>query len=144
MFLPVMRGMWMARASPPRSTSATIGRFSAPPDLPPLVGLRIRPRGKRLGNFLLTVIGLVRLHDVAFPADRTGVRIAHRFADTMRHEPCRLVSHAKGSAKLVRSHALLRCCQQVGRQNPLTERDMAALENRAGRDRELPTAASAM
>ena len=63
--------------------------------------------------------------------------VLHGLADAVRHEPSGLVGDAEHAVQLVGGHALLARCQQVRRQQPLVERDLATLEHGADRDGEL-------
>src|ERR1039458_4164644 len=87
---------------------------------------------------------LVGLNRLAFAANRAKRAVFHRFADAMRHEPRRLVGHAKGAADLMAADAFLGRAQQERRQPPFGERNLGALKYRADRDRELALAAIAV
>ena len=65
--------------------------------------------------FLAADIGLVGLDDLAFAAHRAQVAFAHGFADTVGHEPSRLVGDAEHAVQLVRAHALLGRAHADGR-----------------------------
>src|SRR5882724_12039187 len=58
----------------------------------------------------------------------------------MEHEPRSLVGDAKGPMQLMGAHALLTTAQEVDGLEPLMQRDMAALEKRADRNREVAAA----
>src|SRR6185437_7849904 len=53
-------------------------------------------------------IDFVRFNDLAGTAQLVGRNVAHRLADAMAEEPCRLVSDAKGAVHLVGADTLLR------------------------------------
>jgi hypothetical protein len=93
--------------------------------------------GANLGLIDGAVIGFVRLDDFAFATERAKAARAHRFADTVAHEPGRLVIELQGAVELVGAHALLAGVQEVEGHQPLVQRDMAALHDRAGGDREI-------
>lgn len=94
----------------------------------------------------LAQIRLIGLHDLAFAAHRLrlGRSRRHRLADAVRHEPSGLVGDAEHPAKLRRRHALLGSCHQVEAKDPLGKRNVAALHDRADRDREVLPAAVAL
>src|SRR5207249_288092 len=75
--------------------------------------------------------------------ERRRYQRVHRFADTVRHEPCGLVRHAERAMELVTAHAFLGRANEVRRQHPLVKRDLAALENGSDRHGELTTAVAA-
>src|SRR5665811_2588991 len=50
-------------------------------------------------------VGGVGFDDLACAAHRRGVLIGHRFTDTVRKEPCRLVGNAQLAMQLVRADA---------------------------------------
>jgi hypothetical protein len=54
-----------------------------------------------LAFILEAVVGLVSLDGLALAAERAKRAVAHRLADTMRHEPRRFVSNAKRPMKLM-------------------------------------------
>jgi hypothetical protein len=54
-----------------------------------------------LAFILEAVVGLVSLDGLALAAERAKRTVAHRLADTMRHEPRRFVSRAKCPMKLM-------------------------------------------
>src|ERR1700722_12642580 len=62
------------------------------------------------------------------------------FADAMAEEPSRLVGHAEHALELERAHALLARAHQVHREQPLGQRNLAALHDRADRDGKLAVA----
>src|SRR5579862_875223 len=69
---------------------------------------------------------------------------AHRLADTVCHEPRRLVGNIKRAVQLVRRHTFLAAAQQPERQRPFIQRHMAALHDGADRHGESLIAAVAM
>src|SRR3984893_16277338 len=74
----------------------------------------------------------VGFNDFAFATKRAGkCAIAHCFAQAMRHEPRRFVAYADHAVQLMRRNALLAACHQEGSQEPLVERDMRTLKQRA-------------
>ena len=82
-------------------------------------------------------IRLVCLDCLATAADR-AFRVSgwrHGFADTLAHEPCRLIGHAKGAMNMMSADAFLCSRHQERGQQPLVERDFRLLENRADRHR---------
>src|SRR5579863_2688978 len=62
----------------------------------------------------------------------------------MRHEPGALVRHAEHPVKLVGAHTLLAGTEQMERQEPPVEWDVAVFHDRADRHRELLPAACAL
>src|SRR4051812_28327478 len=89
---------------------------------------------------------LVNLNRLAFAAHRLrNVRLAHAFADTVRHEPCRPIrTKAKLPPKLMGGHALFAGAKQVRCQEPFMQRDMAAFVQGADCGRERLTAVLAL
>src|SRR5690348_6185576 len=83
-------------------------------------------------------IGFVGFHEFAFATHRfRDMRLAHPFADTVGHEPCRPIgAKAKLTPKLVRAHSLLARAKQMSCKQPFMERDMTALVQGADRRRE--------
>ena len=110
------------------------------------LGLERLAIGAKLGRGLdLAVIGLIDLHNFAFPAQRrqrTARR--HRHADTVRHEPSSFKGDAQRAVKLVSRHALLRRREQVGGQKPFVQRHFGSLKHRANGHGELLAAAIAL
>src|SRR5205814_1027470 len=85
--------------------------------------------------------GFVSLDSLSFATNRLRARRRHRLADTMRHEPCGTVgTETEHSLKLQRADAFLAGGNDVHCQQPLVERDMRALVDRAGANRELEAA----
>lgn len=83
-------------------------------------------------------IRLVGFHRLAGAAKRRSrTKLAHTLADTVRHEPSRLVWKAKHPMQLVRAHALLAGAHQMRREKPLRHRNVRPLIDRADRCREL-------
>ena len=68
----------------------------------------------------------------------------HGFADAVRHEPSRLVGDAEHAVQLVGADALLARHEQVHCQQPLVQRNLAALEHGADGDGELLAAIVAL
>ena len=99
---------------------------------------------KRLVLFLAAHKRFVRLYNFVGAAKRAWVRIAHSFADTVRHEPRGFVGDAKHTVQLVRAHALLAGGKQLGSQHPLVEWDFGSLIDGPDRDAELLSAGSAV
>ena len=88
----------------------------------------------RLASFDIAPKRFVGFNDLAATANRSGhFRQLERFADTVRHEPRGLVSHAKHAVQLMAAHALLAGAKQMRGQNPLVKRNFGALENRPNR-----------
>src|SRR2546427_12064952 len=54
----------------------------------------------------------------------------------MRHEPCAAIRDLQHSMKLVRGHSFFAGAEQMIRKQPLAQRDVAVLEDRAHRDGE--------
>src|SRR5205085_52092 len=71
-------------------------------------------------------------------------RLRHRVANPVRHEPRALVGHAEHPMQLMRAHALLARTEEVEREQPLVQRNVRALEDRADRDRVLLPASGAL
>jgi hypothetical protein len=123
---------WNARTRPSRSTSAMTAFLGRNPAVRTVFGLSADER-------------LVNLDHGVGPTKRTSAgRLAHRLADTMGHEPSRLVRDAEHAVHLMARHAFLRSGQEVGSQEPLMQRDLGALENGSDRYRELLAAAVAL
>ncbi len=81
---------------------------------------------------VLTEVGFVHFNAAATTTERHGERArAHRFADTMGHEPRGLVSDAKRTMQLMGAHALLGRANELHRQEPFVQGDFRALEHRA-------------
>ena len=64
-------------------------------------------------------------------------------ADTLKHEPCRLLGNAQGSAKFVRTDTVLAVDQHPHCRHPLIESKRGILKDRPDLDRELFLAALA-
>ena len=92
---------------------------------------------------LKRALSLVNLNDLVGAAHGGRRENAHRLAETVRHEPRALVGDLQGAMQLMRAHALLGGRHQVGRLEPLVQRDMTGLENRADFDREVSLALTA-
>lgn len=82
-------------------------------------------------------VGFICLHRGAVPAKLAGIRRFHAFADAVRHEPGRLVGHAKHTLKLFAADTFLARAHQVSGIQPFVQRDMAALIDRANHYREV-------
>lgn len=89
-------------------------------------------------------IGLVRLDRLAFAAKRASMKLAHPFADAVRHEPGALVGDPEHAVELVRADPLLARRHEMRREQPFVERNMARLVNRADRHSELLAAVVAV
>src|SRR5208282_1003089 len=88
-----------------------------------------------LVGFLPSDVALVYFDDAA-QLVKVVVR-ATRFAETLQHEPCRLLSNANLFSELQTGNALACGYEQVHRIEPLVQRDVAALEDRPCTDREI-------
>src|SRR5204863_8682508 len=73
-----------------------------------------------------------------------AARMRHRFAQTMRHEPRRLVSHSEHTFDLLARNSFLAARHERGSEHPFIKRDLRALENRAYGYGELIAAMSAV
>ena len=89
------------------------------------------------------VVGLTG-QGLALAAHRGGASADHGFANTVREEPCALVSHAEHSVKLMGAHALFGCTEKMESHKPLMQRNVAVLEDRAHGDGELLAARAAL
>jgi len=97
--------------------------------------------------FLAAHIGFVAFDNLVAAANRAagfGIIRRHRFADAHLKKPGALVLKAQHPAELMGTHALLRSGHQPEGKEPLRKRDVAALHNRIGADRELLAALAAM
>ena len=74
---------------------------------------------------------LVDLHGAASAAHRRQSALAHRFADTVRHEPSGLEGDAENAVELVAGNALLAASDQVHRLKPEAHSNLAVLKNGA-------------
>jgi hypothetical protein len=83
-------------------------------------------------------------HGVRATKRTSASRLAHGLADAVRHEPSGLVGYVKHAVQLMRTHAFLGRGHQMERQNPLVQRDVRALKQRADRHRELLAAVAAV
>ena len=90
--------------------------------------------------------GFVRLDRVASraAAQRAERAVAHRLADTVAQEPRALDRDAEHAVELVAADALLGSAQQMDGLEPLVQRDLALLEDRADLDGELLPASGAL
>jgi len=70
--------------------------------------------------------------------------LSHSEAETVHHEPNRLVADSGHAVHLVSAHAFLTGTEQVGRENPAVERNMAILKYGANGDGELFAASVAL
>jgi hypothetical protein len=66
---------------------------------------------------------------LALAAHQREIAAAHRFTDTMRHEPSGFQGHAKAAVKLVRADALLASGDEEDRLQPDVQRHMRTLED---------------
>jgi len=81
---------------------------------------------------LATDVGLVRLDNATTAAhERLGAEIGHRHADTVGQEPSRLIGHSQHAVELVRGDALFGGAEQIGRRQPLGQRNLGSLEDGA-------------
>src|SRR2546425_300903 len=62
----------------------------------------------------------------------------------MRHEPCAAIRELQHPMKLMRGHSLLAGAEQMIGKQPLAQRNMAVLEDRAQCDGELLTASATL
>lgn len=88
-------------------------------------------------TFDFAVVGFVGLDNRAAASERSATIRLHGLTDAMRHEPRRFVGDPEHTVQLVAAHALLAGNQQVRRQKPFVERDMATLVDRANCHREV-------
>src|SRR6185437_2395350 len=86
--------------------------------------------------FLAAQVRFVRFDDARQHAS-APITVAARFANALKHEPRTLLCDAEFLADLHRRNTLARRGNQVHRIEPLIERDMRALENRASTDSEV-------
>ena len=86
---------------------------------------------------------LVDLYYSALATHRRQGARCHRLADAMRHEPGCLVGDVQRSHELVAADALLGGAHQVNSLKPQVKSNVAGLEHRADRDRELALARTA-
>lgn len=120
-----MFGMRSIRTRPPRSTA---------PATHVLLSRQFSPL------LLAANHGLVHLDDADEGGAVEGV-IAHRLSDAMAEEPCGLAGHAERPSHLLGAHALSGLAHEVNRGEPLPQRQVAQMHDRAGRDGEaMPTA----
>jgi len=89
-------------------------------------------------------VGFISLDGFLQAAKRRIFRKIHCRAQTMAHEPRRLVADAEHAMNLMPRNALLRCRHQEQRRKPFRERDFAFLKNGFDRDGELLTAGVAL
>jgi hypothetical protein len=91
-------------------------------------------------------VGFIALDNFVAAADRAAFVLGwrHRFANAHLKEPCAFVLKAKHPAELMRAHAFLGSRHQSEGEKPLRQRDMAALHDGFGADRELLAAFAAM
>jgi len=93
--------------------------------------------------WLRAVVSFIPFNDLAGATHLAGRRGGHGFADTVRHEPSRLVSHAKHAFQLFGTYALLGSAHQVGCIDPFVKRDLGALKDCSYGHGELGTAVAA-
>ncbi len=67
-----------------------------------------------------------------FPVQHRFIGLRHGVPDAMAEIPCGLVAHSDRALNLASRHPLLRFAEQVRSQEPLGEREMRVIENRAG------------
>src|SRR6266567_8510877 len=92
--------------------------------------------------FLLTAnVSLINFHGAAHHGQ---IQLSHCVADSVSHEPCAFVRHAKHSVKLMGAHTLFGCTEKMKRHEPLVQGDMTVLEDRAHGDGELLAAGAAL
>src|SRR6266852_650054 len=92
---------------------------------------------------LTTNKGFIGLNFIAFAADLRGVSpllLLHNFSDSLQHEPCRRLLHARSAAKCVRTDSVPRLPQQPKRRHPLVKADRRIFHDRLNLDRELALA----
>src|SRR5260221_4340067 len=78
----------------------------------------------------------IDLDGFSFPAKHFRVRFAQRFANAMAKKPSGFLAQSEQAADLKGAHALLAGHHEVGCGKPLVQRNLAALIQRANRDRE--------
>jgi hypothetical protein len=78
-----------------------------------------------------------------FSVEHSVIRWGHRFADAVKHEPRGFLRDTEGATKFVRGRSVLRVGEQPDCREPLGERDMRGLVDRADLGRTLPLALSA-
>ena len=94
--------------------------------------------GLGLANALLTADeSFVAFNHAAGAAHRRKAASAHGFANAVAHKPSRLVANAERSVELVGADTFLAGVHQVECHDPLVQRDMAALHDRADGDGEV-------
>src|SRR5580704_2828777 len=82
----------------------------------------------------------VALHFASRPAHFERVTeplIAHCFADTVKHEPCRVLPDAESFAEFVAADAVLAVCQHPDRNHPLVESKRGIFHHGSDLDGEL-------
>src|SRR4051794_28842727 len=90
------------------------------------------------------LVGLDCVPEAVTAAERAKAAIAHGLADAMAQEPRALERDAEQTVELVGADALFGRAKQMERLEPLVERNVAVLENRADLDGELLTAGGAL
>lgn len=74
-------------------------------------------------------VGLIDFNRLALATDRTGQRIAGSLAKAMKQEPSRLVVRAEHPVQLMGTHAFLAGSHELRSEQPLAQRNLAALHN---------------
>jgi hypothetical protein len=90
------------------------------------------------------VIHLIGLDNPARTTKGLGIFLAHRLADAVAHEPSGLVCDFQHAMQLVSRYAFLARGHQVKAENPLSQRDVAALHDGAVGYGEVTTAGVAL
>lgn len=93
--------------------------------------------------FLAAYVGRIRLNRAAARAEQAG-GVLHGFADTVRHEPRRLIRHTEHALQLLGANALLAGRHELHGLKPYVQRDLGALEDGPDRDRKLAAAVLAL
>src|SRR6266542_7144748 len=106
---------------------------AAPSDGPAGDGL-VHPPPTASAPPIAAYVGLVHFHD---PLEGRGCGVLHGLADAVEEIPRGLVAHSDGALDLVRTDAILGFDHHVGGQKPPSERQMAALKDRARCDTEV-------
>src|SRR3954453_17853657 len=96
-----------------------------------------------LVRFLAAHVGLINFHGFAFSAHDGKMAVAHRFTQTMLHEPRGFVGNFQWAVKLMGADAFFAGRHQVGGLKPDVKLDVAALKNGADRDRKFTLAGAA-
>jgi hypothetical protein len=94
-------------------------------------------------TFLLADERFIDLDCHTSAAHRWQIAALHGLADTMGHEPRRLVLHTQDAHKLVAADAFLAAAHQIDSLQPVVQRNMARLKHGANLDGELALAGAA-